>query len=857
MKILDISRYEQASHKIWLSIVLLSFITTGCEQKNDSYSTTLSMQVHASYLSSVEFTLSNIRLITPEGDKVKLNHQPIAMRWFSGEVIAKKLANLTIPNNNYSDIAFDIDVQKLTFLDAYHAGETLFIDSLAQTIPSEKRVFSYRAQLPFKHDDSRHLRLIFDADRSISPLFIEQEKITALFNPLFRLDDTPLPEITPLTSDANLMVLADAKQQPAFYGRFSEIFHQIQTTQQHPINILTTNNHPASLTIHQLLTGQRIHAQLNHDSLDLKLLPGDLIGKVLSTTPLTLSPITYNHSPLTHIKSLQIIDKTSKQKSFAPAVNQLIRVRGISAEGGFMATALSLIDRQEVIYQMLLPLSLHQLPIKRITPDTIELDTDLAKKVHQVITSNGLTMNTADIASIQIQGAKVDIYIDRVAPGQYLKIYDHYAEAKQDLKQLLQHAAHINEIRVKGQLVDSVLIADTLSFTVYGSSILDSLYANELEEIIQTNQADEEAQNLLTKVAATFASLTIGMPLISASAYLIYKISIKESTDIKNSFPSPNDETQPPPTPDNYLNFNQWFLKNYENILKVNQEGNYTLNNLDVDDLINTNNMIKIQTMVDYLSAYNRQNGNYLFQIEDKDKQIDFHTNSILDIESFRQNIYLLPRHLQFHQKEVESFSAEDQITYYEELELWKDKLREKETKRITAFLTAFHQSDKQYAIMPILMGIHFNSIIFLKNADDQSITPIIVEPLEGEINAVSGTAQKTIALLPDSTNTEHPFNLQKDVKIINTGIQQDSCSCGPISAIGATAILEKIRNNGITADDLTPVKLNEIKQEIRDQPIFEPTAGHPNVRLQMIKAFDFQDQIESPIEKIKSIKFR
>jgi hypothetical protein len=61
----------------------------------------------------------------------------------------------------------------------------------------------------------------------------------------------------------------------------------------------------------------------------------------------------------------------------------------------------------------------------------------------------------------------------------------------------------------------------------------------------------------------------------------------------------------------------------------------------------------------------------------------------------------------------------------------------------------------------------------------------------------------------------------------------------------------------GLNGLDLTPLALDSIKK-IKPSPIFKPTPTHPRVRHQIIKAFDFTNQIDNEVpSKPKTIKYR
>lgn len=842
--------------KCMLICVAASLIA--CSEKKSAQLFQFTINVDSSYLASAHFELSNIKLINASGEASTVIKEGVNIEWHTGEENAKHIINNFLPDQGYSEISFELTIKSLTYLKAYHLGEHTLIDSLHRKVPDEKSRFSFHSNLTQTkktHTNVKQLDIVFDADRSVIPLFKKENTVTSLFKPVFLINKNPQISSSN-TIDANAIILADAKNRPLLSGAFTETYKQAMLDNKLPTQFFSPEGEPLSTTIDQLLFGQRLFATVGHGSINFRLLEGRLVGRIKSTLPLVVLPLIYNQSPLTHRQSLAVkLDSNSFDK-FSPTQGQLINIKGFSLAEEFYASNIQLIDESQVTYKMVLPLSLSARPIHQLTSEVLQFDPVALKDIHQVIQMQGLVINDKQIESINIQDAEIAIYTDRIVDGNRLQQYEDFSKVKNELGSLLLNAGHLNEIHAKGQLIDKTLFAQSLTFVVYGSSILDSLYSTELEEEYKDkNPTLNDDSNALPDPSSVIlaASLAAGLPLTTIAIYLIYKNTRRDNAGKSvSSFIAPDS-----PTANNDSEYNQWYLKEYSDLIKKNPDGYFTLNGIEIDTLIQTNKMIELQTMVDYLNAYNINNGDILFQALNAEKKIDTPKSLIVGIDEYQQNIFLLPRHLQYYPQEAAQLSQADSENYHRELADWKKAQTTQKRKDIASFLKDFQQSNKHYAIMPALINQHFNSVIFIKNADGQSITPIIVEPFNGEPNVPKPTAQQIIDLLPDNITAEYPFDLQKHLKVINTGIQNDGCSCGPISALGATAIVEQMRKQGVNTQALTPLVLDDIKKQIKAMPIFEPTPGHPRVRHQMIKAFDFTNQIDSELpSKRKAIKY-
>jgi hypothetical protein len=840
-----------------LSCITASLIA--CSEKESGQVFQFTINVDSSYLASAHFELSNIKLINATGEALTVVEDGVNIEWHTGEENAKHIIHRILPDQTYSEISFELTIKSLTYLKAYHLGEHTLIDSLNQKVPDEKSRFSFHSNLTQtkkNHTNVKRIDIVFDANRSVIPLFKEKETVTSLFKPVFLINKNP--HISSSNKiDANAIILADNQNRPQLSGAFNEIYKQALFDNKLPIQFFSPEGEPLSTTIDQLLFGQRLFATVDHDSINLQLLEGRLIGRIKSIKPLVVFPLKYNQSPLTHRQPIAVTLDSNSLDKFSPTQGQLIHINGFSLTEEFYASNIQLMDESQITYKMVLPLSLSARPIHQITSEIIQFDPVVLKGIHQVIQMQGLVINDKQIESINMQDAQIAIYIDRVADGNRFQQYEDFNQAKDMLGSLLLNAGHLNEIHAKGQLIDKTLFAQSLTFVVYGSSILDSLYSTELEEEYKDKKPTlNDESNALPDPSTVIiaASLAAGLPLTTIAIYLIYNKTLGNSNDESVfSFITPNS-----PTENNDGSYNQWYLKEYSELIKKNADGRYTLNDIEIDTLIQTNKMIELQTMVDYINSYNKHNGDILFQALNEKKEIDIPKNLIVGIDEYRQNIFLLPRHLQYYPQEVAQLSQADSEKYNRELADWKKEQAIQKRKNIANFLKDFQRSDKQYAIMPALINQHFNSLIFVKNADGQSITPIIIEPFNGEPNIPKPTARHIIDLLPDNDTAEYPFDLQKNLKVINTGIQNDGCSCGPISALAATALVEQMRKQGVNSQALSPLALDDIKNQIKAMPVFEPTPGHPRVRHQMIKAFDFTNQIDSELpSKPRAIKYR
>lgn len=137
-----------------------------------------------------------------------------------------------------------------------------------------------------------------------------------------------------------------------------------------------------------------------------------------------------------------------------------------------------------------------------------------------------------------------------------------------------------------------------------------------------------------------------------------------------------------------------------------------------------------------------------------------------------------------------------------------------------------FKSSDKSnFWIVPIVENMHFNTLLFVKTKG--GIQPILIEPFQRAFGTLADTAKKVIKA----------YGIEKELIQLNSGIQNDGCSCGPISAVFAKDFILSLnkkfeKNEQI---DLNSTSVNTIKNEIKvnNKYYIEPNAY--NIRADML----------------------
>ncbi len=310
------------------------------------------------------------------------------------------------------------------------------------------------------------------------------------------------------------------------------------------VTIYDTKGKPINITIDALLSGQGLSGTLHEREGQLRLLKGELIAQVLSTEPLSVSPIRYNNY-LQYLAHPLVAIGHAEIHSLLP--DQLVKLSGVAVGNTFQTDKIQPLDTEQVSFSMTLPSTLSQSPIEAILHNTTIAIENLShqQSLVRLFIDETPVQLPATPDYIDVQQSQVRIYSDRVLDGNKTIAFKSFDAAKPALKKLLEDAQHINEIHAKGILSQNILIANSLDIVFYSASIFDALKTTDLEEelytssdnIVSNKQKNSDHKTLL--IGGISAAL--GLPLLAGGAYWIFKQGHKsKEPNTKQSQPDDN-----------------------------------------------------------------------------------------------------------------------------------------------------------------------------------------------------------------------------------------------------------------------------------------------------------------------------
>ncbi len=166
---------------------------------------------------------------------------------------------------------------------------------------------------------------------------------------------------------------------------------------------------------------------------------------------------------------------------------------------------------------------------------------------------------------------------------------------------------------------------------------------------------------------------------------------------------------------------------------------------------------------------------------------------------------------------------------------------------RVAEYTARFIQSDKKYAILPVLPGQHFGALLLIKDNEAQDVKPFYIEPREISKLELDSAAYFLPQLLPsDDELNKHltnklktPLDLKNKTQFLSTGIQIDTVSCGPIALVTAMDLVDKVEARQLSFNEITGRKMIGFVNELRKTPQYTQEKGQANFRERMLLMLD------------------
>ena len=281
-----------------------------------------------------------------------------------------------------------------------------------------------------------------------------------------------------------------------------------------------------SLELDDLLSGQAITGSMDENQGHLTLLQSRLIAQVVSMSPMMIKPLSYNN----FLQPASILLALDYQDDLTYSTGQLLSLSGVALGSTFRADSVEAIASDAVAFSLVLPSSLTDSPIESLLHGhLIALQPKRYEDAKIELTIAGsLVQLEGQVDYVDVSQANIRLYNDRITEANRVESFSSFKEAEESLKRLLLDAHHINEIHAKGQLKDSVLLADTIDMVIYGSSILDVIETGSLEEEINSaknvtkNKAKENNSSNQT-VVILGSTLAVGTVLAAGGLYLFFR----------------------------------------------------------------------------------------------------------------------------------------------------------------------------------------------------------------------------------------------------------------------------------------------------------------------------------------------
>lgn len=254
---------------------------------------------------------------------------------------------------------------------------------------------------------------------------------------------------------------------------------------------------------------------------------------------------------------------------------------------------------------------------------------------------------------------------------------------------------------------------------------------------------------------------------------------------------------------------------------------------IEVQELFAKDRYIGFDLAIDYISAYAKMNDKLFYFQTRHDAIYQKNTNITGDDTAISKinNVISIDDNI-IKQFDAKTISGGDAIGLRQNL---------------INYTVEFIKSNKKYAILPVIPGGHFGSLVLIKDEASGIIKPFYIEPRDIKSLEKDSAAKLMPGLLPTDTELKKvlgdkkkiQYNLKETIEFLSTGIQIDGNSCGPIAMVTAADLVDKVEQRGLNFDEITGKKLIGYINDFRKTPQYTQEKGHANFRERMLLMLD------------------